>query len=201
MLVLDACRDTWFRDSRGGRAGLAPMEARGTLIAYATGAGQTASDNASEENGLFTSKFLEAIEVPGLTATELFRQVRREVYAASAEAQWPAVYDDLLSDFVFREATPPRADAAGTPSGDVPVVAVLEQENLFWESIADSGDVADFEAYLSQFPSGVYAPLARNRAAALRRAAEDAERLAAQAASRRPASRTGDGVPGLSELS
>ena len=114
--------------------------------------------------------------------------MRREVYAASAEAQWPAVYDDLLSDFVFREAmpsraeavTPPRAGAVGMPSGDVPVTAVLEQENLFWESIADSEDAADFEAYLSQFPSGVYAPLARNRAAALRRTAEDAERQAAQ---------------------
>ena len=75
--------------------------------------------------------------------------------------------------------------AGSTAAGNAPVAVQAQQENLFWESIAGSEDPAEFEAYLSQFPSGVYAPLARNRAAALRRAAErqaaeEAERLAAQ---------------------
>jgi TPR repeat protein len=38
---------------------------------------------------------------------------------------------------------------------------------LFWQSIANSTNRADFEAYLQQFPQGVFAPLARNRLAAL----------------------------------
>ena len=107
MLVFDACRNNPYRGVRGGR-GLAPMEARGTLIAYAAGAGQVASDGPGASNGLFTSKLVEALRAPGLTAADLFRRVRRDVYEASNGEQWPAVYDDLLSDFVFR-----RAAAAG----------------------------------------------------------------------------------------
>ena len=103
MLVFDACRNNPYRGVRGG-TGLAPMEARGTLIAYAAGAGEVASDGAGSSNGLFTSKFVEALRAPGLTAAELFRRVRRDVYEASNAEQWPAVYDDLLSDFVFRPA-------------------------------------------------------------------------------------------------
>ena len=167
MLVFDACRNNPYRGTRGG-AGLAPMEARGTLIAYAAGAGQEASDNPGEGNGLFTSKLLEALREPGLTATALFQQVRREVYAASDEQQWPAVYNDLLSDFVFRAAASMRVDANTLPSE-----ALVEQENIFWQSVADSENPAGFQAYLEQFPTGVYAPLARVRMAALVNAADD----------------------------
>ena len=46
--------------------------------------------------------------------------------------------------------------------------ATAEQENLFWQSIADSTDPADFEAYLEVFPNGVFRRLAENRLAALR---------------------------------
>ena len=116
MLVFDACRNNPYRGVRGGR-GLAPMEARGTLIAYAAGAGQVASDGPGASNGLFTSKFVEALRAPGLTAAGLFRRVRRDVYDASNGEQWPAVYDDLLSDFVFRRAASAGvAPSVGAPS-------------------------------------------------------------------------------------
>ena len=172
MLVLDACRDNPYRGTRGG-GGLAPMEARGTLIAYAAGAGEQALDESDVENGLFTAKFLDALEQPGLTATELFQRVRREVHAASDEQQWPAVYDDLLADFVFRAAVPSVAGNEEAPwSGDgLGAEARLEAETVFWRSIVESTEPADMEAYLRQFPSGVYAPLARNRLEALRRVA------------------------------
>ena len=61
-----------------------------------------------------------------------------------------------------------------------------EVENLFWQSIATSTNPADFEAYLEQFPNGTYAPLARNRLAALR-GAGDAPRRTAPDAPRRAA--------------
>ena len=172
MLVFDACRDNPYRGTRSVGAGLAPMEARGTLIAYAAGAGETAADAPESTNGLFTGKFVEALRVPGLSATELFRRVRREVYRASNAEQWPAVYDDLLSDFVFRAA--PFADAGpagvGRPVGvrdTTAVAARLQQETLFWESIQGGTRRADFEAFLEQFPNGTFAALARNRLAAL----------------------------------
>ena len=187
MLVLDACRNNPYRGVRGG-SGLAPMEARGTLIAYAAGAEQLAADEAApgSMNGLFTTKFLEALEVPGLTASDLFRQVRREVHAASDKEQWPAVYDDLLADFVFRPVAatvvagggasePATVDGSGGEGAGTEVdAAAAEQpwltraETVFWESMRDSTNTLDFEAYLSRWPNGIYAPLARNRLAAPR---------------------------------
>ena len=44
---------------------------------------------------------------------------------------------------------------------------MLEAELVFWQSIANSTDPADFEAYLAQFPNGVFRALARNRLSAL----------------------------------
>ena len=53
-----------------------------------------------------------------------------------------------------------------------------ETETVFWESIANSTDPADFEAYLEQFSEGVFRRLAKNRVETLRGSAEAArERL------------------------
>ena len=172
MLVFDACRNNPYRGGRSGGTGLAPMEARGTLIAYAAGAGEVAEDAPASVNGLFTGKFVEALAVPGLTATELFRSVRRDVYAASNAEQWPAVYDDLLSDFVFRSAVsasdgPAGAARPGAVANGATATVRLQQETVFWESIQGNSTQADFEAFLEQFPNGTFAGLARNRLAAL----------------------------------
>ena len=178
MLVFDACRNNPYRGVRGG-TGLAPMEARGTLIAYAAGAGEVAADAAAPgvANGLFTSKFVAALGEPGLTASALFMRVRQEVVSASNEEQWPAVYNDLLSDFVFRGAASaadaPPADGSPPVASDGLVSPVrAQQETVFWQSIEDSAAAADFEAYLELFPDGTFAPLARNRLAALREAVD-----------------------------
>ena len=44
-------------------------------------------------------------------------------------------------------------------------------EALFWQSIVNSEDPADFEAYLEQFPNGVFRRLAENRLSTLRSSA------------------------------
>ena len=46
--------------------------------------------------------------------------------------------------------------------------ASAEQETVFWQSIANSTNPADFEAYLRRFPNGVFSDLAQNRLAAIR---------------------------------
>ncbi len=117
MLVLDACRNNPFAGTRAAGGGLALMEARGTLIAFATGAGQTASDNPGGGQGLFTRELLAALQEPGLTVTEVFRRVRRAVYMASNGEQFPAVYDGLLGDVVLRPAEPVASTAGGTDQG------------------------------------------------------------------------------------
>ena len=59
------------------------------------------------------------------------------------------------------------AEAATAASPQQPS-ATAAQENLFWQSIMNSTNPADFEAYLEQFPTGVFRRLAENRLTALR---------------------------------
>ena len=67
-------------------------------------------------------------------------------------------------------ASPPPA-VEPVPAGSVPAAELTRAETVFWESMRDSTNAADFEAYLGQWPTGIYAPLATNRLAALREAA------------------------------
>ena len=72
-------------------------------------------------------------------------------------------------DFDFAVNPPPPATTAGTPgSPDPPPPITAEQENLFWQSVMNSTNPAEFEAYLTQFPNGVFRILAEARLEALR---------------------------------
>jgi outer membrane protein assembly factor BamB len=179
MLILDACRNNSFAGTRGG-AGLAAMEARGSLIAFATGAGQTAADG-DGTNGLFTSELVKTLNEPGLPVQEVFRRVRRAVFAASGGRQFPAVYDGLLGDFVFTPATaapaapvlPPsapspasRGDGVAEPRNDdalaVPLVAAVPPGTYgSGPGPAISGASHDWAAYGGDAAQSRYSPLAQ----------------------------------------
>jgi hypothetical protein len=124
VLVLDACRNNPFASTRGGR-GLAAMEARGSLVAFATGAGQTASDNPAAGNGLFTQKLLTTLREPNLPLRDVFYRVRQRVYDATNGQQFPALYDGLLGDVVLRPGpgTMPSLAASAVSAAPVPVSA------------------------------------------------------------------------------
>ena len=63
IVILDACRNNPFRGVRSASKGLAPMQTdKGSFIAFAAAPGQTASDNPSESNGLFTKHLLDALK-------------------------------------------------------------------------------------------------------------------------------------------
>jgi hypothetical protein len=98
IIILDACRTNPFTRGSGG---LAPINnAKGTLIAYATDAGATASDNPNEKHGLFTKYLLQAIDKP-LNQRDLFYNVKVSVYHASDSTQLPYVSDKTIGDFYF----------------------------------------------------------------------------------------------------
>ena len=61
-------------------------------------------------------------------------------------------------------STAPAVAATQAP----PPPASAAQETVFWQSIMNSTNPAEFEAYLSQFPNGVFRALAQARLAALR---------------------------------
>jgi hypothetical protein len=70
---------------------------------------------------------------------------------------------------------PPPAPVAVAPSppaaATAPSRAQSEQETVFWESVRNSSNPAELEAYLARYPDGAFAPLARARIAALAAAA------------------------------
>ena len=72
-------------------------------------------------------------------------------------------FSNWSMDFDFAAAPP-----AAAPAQQPPPTATTEQENMFWQSIVDSTNPAMFEAYLAQFPSGVFRALAEARLAELR---------------------------------
>lgn len=89
LLILDACRtnpfERRFRATAGN--GLAQMSAPvGTLVAYATAPGKTASDG-SGVNGLYTQEPLKAMREPGLPIEEVFKRVRTAVRRESQDAR------------------------------------------------------------------------------------------------------------------
>ena len=82
-----------------------------------------------------------------------------------------ALRPSALGQPTFREREPASADAAAAPAvsgAQHPAAASAELEGLFWQSVMNSTNPAEFEAYLAQFPNGVFRALAEARLSALR---------------------------------
>ena len=87
----------------------------------------------------------------------------------SASAERTARQQEQTDTAAETSAQAPATEPSNTPERQRPSTAVsAEQDNLFWESIRDSTNAADFEAYLAVFPNGVFRRLAKNRLAAMR---------------------------------
>ena len=194
LVILDACRDNPFAVSmqRAGATrsvgrGLARVEPAGeTLVAYAAKESTVASDG-DGRNSPYSAALLAHLEEPGLEVGLLFRKVRDAVLAATGGRQEPFVYGSLSSRGVYLTAwAEPDPSVTETVGGSESVSERLtaeqlaverlaaERELLFWESVKDSTNPADIQAYLDRYPNGVYAALARNRLQALEGAAAPA---------------------------
>jgi hypothetical protein len=106
LMVLDACRNNPFERSWGrgiGQRGLATMNApKGSLIAYSTAPGTTASDG-SGDNGLYTGALLNHISEKSARVNTMFQKVRLEVMEKSKEEQIPWEATSLTADFYFNK--------------------------------------------------------------------------------------------------
>ena len=87
---------------------------------------------------------------------------------------------ELIFDFADRPTT---TDGTAAPSAPPATAATTELDSLFWQSIMNSTDPAEFEAYLAQFPNGVFRALAEARLAALGDPADNARSAAETPAS------------------
>lgn len=176
IVILDACRNNPFaRSFRSASEGLAQVDApTGTLIAYATAPGRVAADGVGE-NGLYTSELLKAMHQPGLTATDMFMEVRREVMKRTGNKQVPWEASSLVGSFYFK--APPNSTERLPTSGTATETKVdpAAFELSYWESIKNSTDPEDFKAYLEKYPRGQFAALAKNKLRILPTSTRDAE--------------------------
>jgi uncharacterized caspase-like protein len=176
IIILDACRNNPFGRFRALSGGLAQISApAGTLIAYATAPGMTASDGAGA-NGTYTGEILRALDLPGLRVEDVFKRVRVNVAKITGGAQIPWESSSLVGDFYFRPPVVTSGDMVAESSAPAPMVAdAATAEIIFWQGIAESQDAAGFEAYLRKYPDGSFAELARLRLNQLSTAASSPE--------------------------
>jgi len=110
IIILDACRNNPFERSwnravklNGGGGGLAFMNApTGSLIAYSTAPGSTASDGEIGTNGVYTSALLEHMKTPNITIEEMFKRVRVTVEAKTNKKQVSWESTSLKGNFFFK---------------------------------------------------------------------------------------------------
>ena len=108
IIVLDACRDNPFKNSRSlsrsisSTRGLATptQDLGGSMIAFATAAHQVAADG-SGRNGLYTKHFKEWIKKPGLKIEDVLKGVRVAVRKETGNKQTPFEYGSINTDFCF----------------------------------------------------------------------------------------------------
>ena len=166
LVFLDACRDNPFaakiRSAKATRSvsvdsGLAEMKSgEGTLIAFATGPGQTALDGEAGTNSPFTRALLANIAQPGVEIQQAMTKVRAQVNDETNKAQLPWGHTNLTGTVYLNPTAMPVADAA--PAS---VAQAGEVELEFWRSIKDSSKPEELNAYLTNYPNGTFKSIDR----------------------------------------
>jgi hypothetical protein len=178
LVFLDACRDNPFaakiRSAKATRSvnvqsGLAEMKSgEGTLIAFATGPGQTALDGQEGTNSPFTRALMANIAAPGVEIQQAMTKVRAQVNEETKKSQLPWGHTNLIGSVYLNPA--PVVAGATAEAPNTPVVTsgpVSEVELEFWRSIKDSNKPEELNAYLTNYPGGQFKPLALARIASL----------------------------------
>jgi formylglycine-generating enzyme required for sulfatase activity len=162
IVILDACRNNpYARSFRSGSRGLAGIRnaPSGTLIAYATAAGDVASDGTGR-NGLFTGELIAQMKKQGSTLEQVFRRTRTSVKEKSKGGQVPYEYSSVEGeeDFYF---IPPVAPEPPRPT---PVVG---EEQSAWERAKARRTAEAVRAFLSLYPNSKFESEARSLLAVL----------------------------------
>jgi hypothetical protein len=180
LVFLDACRDNPFAAkiksnastrSVSVQSGLAEMKSgEGTLIAFATGPGQTALDGQEGTNSPFTRALIAHITTPGVEIQQAMTEVRAQVNEETNKGQLPWGHTNLIGSVYLNPAAAPAPGAAPAASGPAAVASAssgTDVELEFWRSVKESNKPEELNAYLSNYPNGQFKSLALARIASL----------------------------------
>jgi uncharacterized caspase-like protein len=183
LVFLDACRDNPFaariRSAKATRSvavnsGLAEMKSgEGTLLAFATGPGQTALDGDVGNHSPFTRALISNIAKPGVEIQQAMTKVRAQVNEETNKNQLPWGHTNLIGEVYLNpqaasaDKSAADAPAATTVPSAAPIVAASAMEVEFWRSVKDSSKPEELNAYLTSYPNGAFKALALGRIAKL----------------------------------
>lgn len=180
LVFLDACRDNPFAAriksnsatrSVSVQTGLAEMKSgEGTLIAFATGPGQTALDGQEGTNSPFSRALIAHIAAPGVEIQQAMTEVRAQVSEETKKGQLPWGHTNLTGAVYLNPVGKPSADAVATSPAPTAVASgsgSTDVELEFWRSAKESNNPKELNAYLTNYPNGQFKSLALARIAAL----------------------------------
>ena len=158
VIILDACRDNPFGKALPPeQRGLSQFDAPpGSLLAYATSPGNTASDGEGA-NGLYTENLLREIKAPDARIEDVFKHVRLGVRRSSVGQQVPWESTSLEEDFYFR---PPKEVRK---ISDDEATRRYEEQLAIWERIRTTNDPSVLDDFLRRYPSGLFSEIAQLR--------------------------------------
>lgn len=191
LVILDACRDNPFSQSmvrtsalRAVTRGLITAEPSkpDTLIAYAAKSG-TIAETADGENSPYAAALIKHLPTPGLDLRQAFGRVRDDVMKQTGGRQEPFVYGSLGGSTVSLVQTVSLVTpvATETPTTANPR-ADIRKDYEYAERVKTK---AAWDSFMSAYPTGFYADLARaqlSKLAAEQAGVEAAEKARATAA-------------------
>src|SRR5450756_1972665 len=179
LVFLDACRDNPFAAkiksnsatrSVSVQSGLAEMKSgEGTLIAFATGPGQTALDGGAGTNSPFTRALIAHITTPGVEIQQAMTEVRAQVNEETNKGQLPWGHTNLIGSVYLNPVASPAPGAASSsaPAAVASTSGGSDVELEFWRSVKESNKPEELNAYLTNYPNGQFKSLALARIASL----------------------------------
>ncbi len=161
LVLLDACRNNPFaRNFRSQAQGLARVQApSGTLIHYATRPGSVAEDGGGR-HGTYTEALLKQIDEQGVPIETSLKRVTIRVREVTKGKQEPWMEGSLTGDFYFIVSPGAQVTVQATP-------APTTSDEAAWQASESIGSAAAYQAYLSEYPKGLYAAAARIKLAGL----------------------------------
>ncbi|WP_293452144.1 caspase family protein [Phenylobacterium sp.] len=176
LVILDACRNNPVasRSLGGNTRGLVretgPASTQ-VVTLMAAGPGEVAQDGTSG-NSPFATALTEGMTRPGMTVGELPSFVQAEAARITENEQTPdlqGIWPDV--HWTFDPNGPPKTQVAGADSAATVAKIKWEKDQAFWQTIKDSDDPADFQAYIDAQDkgeiTGSFRKLAQNRIRAI----------------------------------
>ncbi|WP_296600160.1 caspase family protein [Roseibium sp.] len=166
LVFLDACRNNPFtenlarsmgtRSSAVGR-GLAKIGSGvGSLVSFATQPGNVALDG-DGENSPFTTALIKHLGTPGQDITRDLVMVRRDVLEATKGQQVPWDNSSLTGEVILKQLEMVQPVEPEKPAINPQI------ELAYWDSIKSGESIAYFETYLTRYPEGQFADIAKIR--------------------------------------